>query len=499
MPAESPRKTSPFAIDVLKLVTGTAIAQAIAILASPVLTRLYGPEAFGLFAIFTSIISIIGVIACMRYELAIMLPGDDEEAIHILGLSILMVTVITVFTGIGLFLGSETILSALNAQNLSPYLWLVPPFIFVSGLFLVLNYWNSRRRHFGILSVARITSAVTSTGTQLGAGLAGYTTGGSLIGASLAGSIVSTGVLGGEIWRENGILIKRNLSWKGMVEGMKRYKRFPLIDSISALLNTISWQLPVLLLSAFFSPVIVGFYALGMRVLQTPVNLIGGAIAQVFFQRAAEARRERSLGILVENVFRVLVTIGLFPVLILAIIGGDIFSVIFGEVWRDAGVYAQILAIWVIIWFISSPLSTLYIILEKQDFGFTYNIANLLTRLISLIVGGLMNSVTIALALFAISGIGVYGYLCISMMKFSGVSLPAVKKIVLSNLILFAPVGCLLIGLKVLHFNPIILVGMACLAAIVYYVYIIRIDTQLEMVLNQFGLLKYLIKESVEK
>jgi O-antigen/teichoic acid export membrane protein len=61
----APAQSSSFTTDVLKLVTGTTFAQAVTILASPLLTRLYGPEAFGFLALFTSITSIIGVIACM--------------------------------------------------------------------------------------------------------------------------------------------------------------------------------------------------------------------------------------------------------------------------------------------------------------------------------------------------------------------------------------------------------------------------------------------------
>ena len=71
MPGSNP---SSFATDTLKLVTGTTLAQIISVLASPLVTRLYGPEAYGLLALFNLITSIIGVIACMRYELAIMLP-----------------------------------------------------------------------------------------------------------------------------------------------------------------------------------------------------------------------------------------------------------------------------------------------------------------------------------------------------------------------------------------------------------------------------------------
>jgi len=460
MVQEASPKSSPFAADVLTLVSGTAVAQVIAIIASPVITRLYGPESFGLLALFTSITGIIGVIACMRYELAIMLPSDDKDSINILGLCFLMVTIITVITSIGLFLGSGALLSILNAQDLAPYVWLVPPFIFVSGLFLALNYWNSRTRHYGRLSIARVTSALTTTGTQLGAGFGGFASGGSLIGASLVGSAVSTGVLGGQIWREDGALIKRNLSWNGIVAVLRRYKKFPLIDSTSALLNTISWQLPVLLLSAFFSPVIVGFYALGMMVLQTPVSFIGGAIAQVFFQRAAEAKREGTLDILVENVFRVLIIVGLFPILILTLIGRDLFSVVFGAIWQEAGIFAQILGLWIIFWYISSPLSTIYIVLEKQDFGFKFNVANLITRLLSLLIGGILQSVYIALILFGISGIIVYGYLCLSMMKFSGVSWSRVEKIIVRNLFYFSPAGAILIVLKIFNYNRTYALGL---------------------------------------
>ena len=53
---------------------------------APVITRLYGPEAFGLLALFTSITASPGSIACMRYEMAIMLPKTDKEATNLLGL-----------------------------------------------------------------------------------------------------------------------------------------------------------------------------------------------------------------------------------------------------------------------------------------------------------------------------------------------------------------------------------------------------------------------------
>lgn len=482
--------SSHFATDVAKLVTATTIANIITILASPILTRLYGPEAFGFLALFISISGIIVVISCMRYELTIMLPKSDEEAVNLLALSIFSVTVISVLTVPVLYFLGDVLLDLLGAPGLAPYLWLIPPFVFMSGIFLALKMWNLRSRHFTQLSVAQMASSVSTTCTQVGAGLSGYTTGGSLIGANLVGSFISLGFLGGRTWRDDRALIKKGISRQGMISGMKRYRKFPLIDTGSALLNSISWQLPAFLLSAFFSPIIVGFYALGYRVLQLPMSFIGGAIHQVFFQRATEARAEGTLDKLVENVFRVLVQIGLFPSLLIAFIGSDLFAIIFGELWREAGIYAQILSIWTIILFISTPLTGLLAVLEKIHFGLKFNIANFFTRLGSLVIGGLIGSVYIALVLFAASGIIVYGYLCVSIMRFSGVSWSAMSKIVLTNLLIFAPVGVTLGVLKFLNLSSLILVSVAGIAISVYYVYLIKTDSHVRVVLYQFGLMK---------
>jgi O-antigen/teichoic acid export membrane protein len=81
---------SEFAKNVLTLMTGTTIAQAIPIAISPILTRIYTPEDFGVFALYMSLASIISVVATGRYELAIMLPKKDDDAINIVALSTLI-------------------------------------------------------------------------------------------------------------------------------------------------------------------------------------------------------------------------------------------------------------------------------------------------------------------------------------------------------------------------------------------------------------------------
>jgi lipopolysaccharide exporter len=246
------RKKTSFAGDVLTLVSGTTFAQILTILATPILTRLYGPEHFGLLALFLSITGIFGTIVCLRYELSIMLPESDEEAANLLGLSLVIALILSIFTIPFIWFCRQPIQNVLKAPQLGVYLWIVPLFIFVSGVFLALNYWNSRTKHFKRLSAAKITSSIASIGTQLGAGVAGHATVGSLIGASLVGQSVSTLILVGQIWKNDKSLFLRSIGLKQMTAGLRRYRKFPLIDSWSALLNIVSWQLPIFLLASFF-------------------------------------------------------------------------------------------------------------------------------------------------------------------------------------------------------------------------------------------------------
>ena len=91
---------SEFSLNVLTLMTGSTLSQAIPIAISPILTRIYTPEDFGLYAVYIAIITILGTIVSGRYELAIMLPKKDEDAINIFALGLVITICLTVLTTI---------------------------------------------------------------------------------------------------------------------------------------------------------------------------------------------------------------------------------------------------------------------------------------------------------------------------------------------------------------------------------------------------------------
>ncbi|HWQ18367.1 MAG TPA: oligosaccharide flippase family protein [Methanotrichaceae archaeon] len=482
----APKKADTFGSDVLKIAGGTIFAQLLMLLATPFLARMYKPDAFGLMAIFTSITVTISTVACLRYELSIMLPKEDRDAANLLGVCLVALVTVSFLTIPAAWLLRSRVLLWLNAPELGPYLILVPLSVLVSAMFVALNYWNSRTRHYGRLSIARIVSSIASTGLQIGAGLSGFITGGSLIYASILGSAVSVLVLGGQIWRDDGGLIKGSLCHREMAAGAARYRKFPLLDSWSALLNVISWQLPTFLLSMFFSSTVVGYYALGMNVLQLPMSLIGSAIAQVFFQQAAEAKFEGRLSEVVEGTFIRLGMVGIFPILLLAFLGRDIFTVAYGSAWSEAGVYVQILALWIFFVFITSPICALFSVLERQGAFLVFNAALFVARAAALAIGGISGDARVALALFSAVGVIAWAGLCIWLLNETGVSLSRAARSFVRYLAYCTPIFCLAVLARgTLQLDPLQMVVAGALTAVPYYILAIRQDEGLQLPFNR--------------
>ena len=248
-----------FARNVVTLMTGTTFAQALMILVAPILTRLYTPEDFGVFALYTSVLGILAVVSCWRYELAIVLPEKDEDAANLLVLSILICFSMAALTLLLVALFRTTLANLLGAPELAPWLWFMPLSLIAAGLFQVFNYWSTRRKQFKRLAVRQITQSTVISATQIGTG-ALYPTvnAGGLIGGAILGQLTATGRLAWQIGRDEGPKIRGAFNKLNMKQMLIRYKDFPLYSSWSGFLNTASAMLPALLLGYFFNPAVVG-------------------------------------------------------------------------------------------------------------------------------------------------------------------------------------------------------------------------------------------------
>ena len=120
---------SEFSRNVLTLMTGTTIAQAIPIAISPILTRIYTPEDFGVFALYMAIASIIAVIATGRYEMAIMLPKEEEDVKSIVKLILILLSIVTFITFLIVSFFNQAIVSLFENQEISNWLYFFGWFI----------------------------------------------------------------------------------------------------------------------------------------------------------------------------------------------------------------------------------------------------------------------------------------------------------------------------------------------------------------------------------
>jgi O-antigen/teichoic acid export membrane protein len=204
-----------------------------------------------------------------------------------------------------------------------------------------------------------------------------------------------------------------------------------------------------------------------------PMNLIGNNVAIVFLQRAAKAKHEGRLAQAVESSFRCLAVLSLFPCLLVALTGKDLFVVSFGRTWGEAGIYAQILSVWICVWFLSSPLGMLLDVLEKQALHLRLSVLNVVTRFAALGLGMMTRSPRMMLALLAVCGVFVYGYYGVLILKHSGLSPWKMLPIMIRYLLRFVPAGIVIVALQYLGTPSIVMVAAAGIMLVAYYLYVL--------------------------
>ena len=217
------RKNTKFSTDILKLASGTAIVQGLSTLISPFIARLFPPEAFGIFALFSSIVGVIVVISTLRYDIGVMLPEQDSDAANLAAGALLSTISFSLLMGMIIWLGGPAIADLLNAPELAPYLWFAPILVFFGGIGAghpVLVAWASRSRKFSEISKTNVIGSTISMAMKITLGFLGFNTGSGLIVSSLVGSTISPALLGWHTWKQNSRLfldsVRLPLIWQNM-------------------------------------------------------------------------------------------------------------------------------------------------------------------------------------------------------------------------------------------------------------------------------------------
>lgn len=390
---------------VLALVGGTTLAQALSFLFSPIQTRLFSPEVFGELSVFTSITGIIGIIICLRYELAIVLPKKDDEGFALLKLSWFFAGIIAFISLVVFGFWGNQIYTRFNAPALARYWFYVPITLFFTGIIQAANYWLTRKRQFTVLSYNKVLPVLAVNLVSIGLGFAGNRALGARLFSTLVGNIVNIAVLVSVLVPD--LRLKREQQYKKK-ELVGNYKNFLVYDIWGALINNLSWMIVPILMNSYYGSFAAGQYSIGLRVIQIPASIIGASISQVFLKTASEKRYNSNLHEYTIVIAKKLFVFTVPFAITLLFLGKQLFLFVFGSKWEVAGFYTQILAPWTIVWFVSSPISLIYTILQKQNILLLLTVLNLVTRFLSLYIGSLYNNSVLGLILFSITGIIIY-------------------------------------------------------------------------------------------
>ncbi|MCK6258821.1 lipopolysaccharide biosynthesis protein [Fictibacillus sp. KIGAM418] len=364
---------SRFLKNILVLAGGTAFAQGLLALCSPVLTRLYTPADFGLLQTYVSVLSIAAVIASWRYEMTIPLPKSDRTAASLLVLSMMITFFMGGVMAVIFFLFQHELEKFQTFQSLIDYLWLLLLSFLGVGIYQSLNYWAVRKGAFKDIARTKVTQSFGQIAIQVVFGLLMFRPSGLLLGDA-AGRVMGSGRLSLSLLKEDSKVLKE-ITVKSIIESAKRYRSFPLISSWSALLNGIGQQLAPLLIISFFGAAAGGWFALGQRVIGMPMLLIGKSVSQVYFGEASD-RLKKNEGImdLYQKTAVKLFLIGVLPIAVLFVGSPYLFSLFFGTEWREAGLYVQSLSLMFLGHFVVVPLSQTLYIIEKQSWQFYWDL-----------------------------------------------------------------------------------------------------------------------------
>jgi len=373
---------SPLFRNVVVVASGAAAGQAVAFAFSPLITRIYGPETFGLQAVFLSLISILGPAVALRYPMAIIIAEDESDARDLERLSLMVAFVLSCLVGLVLLSAQGKILAALGAEALGSLIWFLPLALFFTAWQDVAEYRVARLGGFRLFGIVAVIQAVLTNLARVLGGLAAPIAG-ILVGVTSVTPAVQTALLSFGI-RGRGCFT-RPLRVRRALMLLRKHRDFPVYRVPTDVLNAASQSVPIILLTTFFSPAAAGLYSLSRSVLGLPLNLIGASMGNVLYARFAELDRNGKalMPLLLRMTGYMLL---LFPIIVgLSWFAPPIFAFAFGEDWREAGYYARWMSIWVGFSVANTPSIRISPVIKAQNLLLQINILILAARILSMI------------------------------------------------------------------------------------------------------------------
>jgi O-antigen/teichoic acid export membrane protein len=271
--------------------SGTVISQIIPFLIAPIISRLYFPEDYAVVAAYNSITVLLTIVANGMYSSALMIDKTDKEAFNTAAAAFIVTSAITAISGLIFFTFNKTIARLTGYENITFWLYIIPLTVFFTGSYQTLNMWNNRLKRYKRLATNKIFQAIVTSGATLGLGILSYHSSGLMI-SLLVGQMFAFGVLLYQTFKNDRSLLKE-IKIKGILSSFQRHKDFPKYNMPLGFLDGFRESSIVFIISNYFGSVVIGSYSFAISMLNKPLQILGEAYRQVFFQKASTIYNEK--------------------------------------------------------------------------------------------------------------------------------------------------------------------------------------------------------------
>jgi len=389
--------------NIFALFSGTALAQAIPFALAPIISRLYSTEDFAVYADFVSIFNLLAVVVTGRYSLAIVVAKNQREAANLLALSLVITSIVSVFSFFLLLFMHSYIAGWLGNSDLAKWLLFIPLGVLFFGIYEALSYWLNRQKKYKSFAVSKIVRSSAIGSANIGFGAFDFKNFGLIVGQIIGDFFASLSAFATFLKND-----KQNIKFltiKDIKQVAVSYKEFPMFNSIQAFADKFKESAIILIISAYFSDNISGAYFFGFKYIQAPIALIVYSLYQVFYQKFSDKfnNSEKLYPVLIQ-ILKNSIFVAVFLFLIILFASEPLFNFVFGKEWQIAGAYVKLLAPMLAINFVSSQISFLPLILKKQNiFLYISLFNNILTPLFVLISAYSFNNINYVISTLSIS------------------------------------------------------------------------------------------------
>ena len=357
----------------------------------PIITRLFSPEDYGHFTLFTAIVTNLSLIACFSYPQALALPKKEETFYNLVAgtliISLLFTIVIFLVT---IFIG-DYLLSFLEVKS-KVFLFMIPVGVMIYSLLYVVTNWNVRRKQFKL-------STALETGGNLSIRLINISQG-LLIQNNWRGNLLSksSGLFLGDMFGKfvavlinlSQTLLKERVEFSkaikknSIVSVLSQYKAYPFYFFPSIWVAKFSSQIPLFVIAHYFNNSNLGAFSLTTNLLSQPIQLFANSLSPVILGELAREDNIENTRQTIKKLINRLFFITIIPFVLLALLAEDVFPYIFSSDWSLAGEIVKYLSPLFLLQLITFPIMSIYQITKNEKrklfmdlFSFTVNIAGL--------------------------------------------------------------------------------------------------------------------------